>query len=262
MRHLIILSLLGLSLAWAEPSVYGKTGSYASSKKNRSAILSLREDVAQLRQEIEGLKSIVEGLSLTLNQIQQKEANSGSGSSVDSKLIQDLGSMIDKINRNYVSKAELSKALKSGKIAKSTSKPKTESTPKEKPKTKPKTANKLEKADSSALYSRGVRLVKKKKYSMAKLRFDILKKRAYKKASTHFYLGEIAYRTKNYADAIAYYKTSAEANESANYMDTLLLHTGISLEKRGDKSQAKRFFQAIVDAYPDTGSAKVAKKHL
>ena len=256
MRHLCLVLLMGI-VVWAEPSVYGNSGSYGSAKKNHNDILSLQEEVAQLKQEVEGLKSIVEGLSISLNQAQQKEANSGSRT--DSKLLQDLSAMIDRINSNYVSKAELKKALKSGKVASSSSK-KTKS---DKGKaSKSTTENKLESASSSALYSRGVRLVKKKKYSMAKQRFDILKKRGYKKASTYFYLGEIAYRTKNYADAIAYYKTSAEANENANYMDTLLLHTGISLEKRGDSAQAKRFFQAIVDGYPDTGSAKVAKKHL
>ncbi len=259
MRYLIFISLLGMAMLHAEPSVYGNSGAYGSTKKNRNAIISLQEEQSQLKQEIEGLKSIVEGLSLTLNQIRQKEASSSSTThSVDTKLVQDLGAMIDKINSNYVSKAELKKALKSGKVAKSHTKPKS-STPEE---SKTKGENKLESASSSALYSRGVRLVKKKKYSMAKLRFDILKKRAYKKASTHFYLGEIAYRTKNYGDAISFYKTSAEANENANYMDTLLLHTGIALEKNGDKTQAKRFFQAIIDGYPETGSAKVAKKHL
>lgn len=256
MRSLFFVLLLGTVQIWAEPSVYGNSGSYGSAKQNRNAILSLQEDVAQLKQEVEGLKSIVEGLSITLNQAQQKEANSGSRS--DAKLLQDLSAMIDRINSDYVSKAELKKALRRGSAANKHR----DSTPPSSDKNKAKTANVLETASSSALYSRGVRLVKKKKYSMAKQRFDILKKRGYKKASTHFYLGEIAYRTNKYADAITYYKRSAEANENANYMDTLLLHTGISLEKRGDKAQAKRFFQAIVDGYPDTGSAKVAKKHL
>jgi TolA-binding protein len=51
-------------------------------------------------------------------------------------------------------------------------------------------------------------------------------------------------------------------NENAAYMDRLLLHTGISLENEGEKEQAKKFYQAIVDAYPGTSSAKVAKKRL
>lgn len=248
MRKLILSSLLVTLVAWAEPSVYGNSGAYGSTKQNRNEIIALKGEVAQLKQEIEGLRSIVEGLSQSIGEIRQKEASSGSASSIDKKQLEALEARLNRIEqKSYAAKAN-KKRSKEKKVAKED--------------TKPKANSGLDSASSSALYSRGVRLVKKKKYSMAKLRFDILKKRGYKKASTYFYLGEIAYRTKNYSDAIDYYKTSASTNESANYMDTLLLHTGISLEKRGEKEQAKRFFQAIIDGYPDTGSAKVAKKHL
>jgi len=274
MHRFILFCIASSVVLCAEPSVYGNSGTYVSAekiaKKNQSSVISLQQEVSQLKQDIEGLKSIVEGLSLTLNQMQQKQANTGnSNTQANQQLIQDLGGMIDKINNNYVSKAELQKALTSGKVTqKSTTRAtkkvakKSEVKKSEAKKPKTKKDNSLENADSSALYSRGVRLVKQKKYSMAKIRFDILSRRGYKNASSSFYLGEIAYRTKNYSDAIDHYKTSAGANEKASYMDTLLLHTGISLEKKGDKSQAKRFFQAIVDGYPDSGSAKVAKRHL
>jgi len=248
MRFYILYTLLLSMMVWAEPSVYGNSGSYGSAKKNRNEIIALKSEVAQLKQEIEGLRSIVEGLSQNMGEIRQKEASSGSVSSVDKKQLEAIEARLNRIERK---RSATKTNKKKPKEKKSTKEP-----------TKPKANNGLESASSSALYSRGVRLVKKKKYSMAKLRFDILKKRDYKKASTNFYLGEIAYRTKNYSDAVGYYKISASTNESANYMDTLLLHTGISLEERGDKEQAKRFFQAIIDGYPDTGSAKVAKKHL
>jgi len=101
-----------------------------------------------------------------------------------------------------------------------------------------------------------------KRYSDAKLRFEILQKRNYKPASTQFYLGEIAYRGGAYDEAIRHYQKSAELDENAAYMDRLLLHTGIALERTGDKAQAKNFFQAIVDGYPGTSSARIAKKHL
>jgi len=243
MRQSILFFLLATSMVWAEPSVYSNSGSYASSKKNYEEITSLKGEVSQLRQEIEGLRSIVEGLSQSIAEIRQKEMSNGSTSSISQQQIEALEARLKRLEgKRDNTRISTTKASKKKKIAKA--------------------SNPLESASSSALYSRGVRLVKKKKYSMAKQRFDILKKRGYKKASTYFYLGEIAYRTKHYSDAISYYKISAEANENANYMDTLLLHTGIALEKKGDKVQAKRFFQAIVDGYPETGSAKVAKKHL
>jgi TolA-binding protein len=45
-------------------------------------------------------------------------------------------------------------------------------------------------------------------------------------------------------------------------MDTLLLHTGISLENTNDKSQAKLFYDAVVAKYPNKHSANIAKKRL
>ncbi len=272
MRRLISLSLLVATISYAEPSVYGNTGTYSSrggiSKKNRNEIANLKQQVAQLREELEGMKSVVEGQGATINRYRQQSANSGSGTS--SATIDELVRKVDKIYRNYVSKYELKKSLKNGKVYTATrtkvqkSKPKTESSS-----TQSSTADKAvaiegapSKLTKAQRYSKAVREVEKKQYSDAKKNFLILKKDGYKKASTYYYLGEISYRTKKYADAVEYYKVSASANENASYMSTLLLHTALSLEKQGDMSQAKRFFQAIIDSYPNSNSAKVAKKHL
>jgi len=255
MRQWLLFVLLGSVWLWAEPSVY--SGAYSSDKRiqrNQAAIYKLRQQVAQLEEEMEGMRSIIEGLNRTLGTLQQKQGGSG-----DQKALNVLAEQVDKINQNYVTKRELESALKGLRASPRTAK----ATPSKAKKTQPSSSgNNLEKASSSALYSRGVRLVAKKRYQDAKKRFDILSKRGYKKASTHFYLGEIAYHTGNYTRAIDEYKQSAELNDNAAYMDKLLLHTGLSLEKNGDREQARRFFQAIVDGYPDTTSAKVAKKHL
>jgi TolA-binding protein len=254
--RLFLVLLLSGGL-WAEPSVYGSSASSDKQiKRNRTAIYKLKQQTAQLREEIEGLRSVIEGLNRNISQLKQKQGSSG-----DKKLLTDIANLIDKINQNYVSKRELDQALKRynpprvASSASNKSKPKTSQKPKIK-------SDGLSTASSSALYSKGVRLVNRKRYTEAKRRFDILAERHYKKAATHFYLGEIAYRTGKYTRAIDEYKQSAEQNDNAAYMDTLLLHTGIAMEKNGEKQQAKRFFQAIVDGYPGTISAKVAKRHL
>ena len=255
-RLLLVLLLIG-GMTHAEPFVYSSGSSNKQVKRNKTAIYRLKQQVAQLREEIDGLRSIIEGLNRTVGQLQQKQSGNG-----DKKLLTDIANLIDKINQNYVSKSELERALKSARSSSLSSTTK-KVTPKPKPKPKPASkASGLAGASSSALYSKGVRLVTKKRYTEAKKRFDILAERHYKKAATHFYLGEIAYRTGKYSQAVDEYKTSAELNENAAYMDRLLLHTGIAMEKSGDKGQAKRFFQAIVDGYPNTTSARIAKKHL
>ena len=259
MKRWIILVVVLIGSLGAEPFVYGGSSSSTKQvKRNKTAIYKLRQETARLREQIEGLRSIIEGLNQTVGRLQQQKGSGGG----DKKLLTDITNLIDKINQNYVSKAELKRALKNGQLKTASRPPVTHAAPPKEKSTPPSRGKSLAKASSSSLYSKGVRLVGKKHYTDARKRFDILASRGYKKAATHFYLGEIAYRTHHYADAVEEYKQSAELNENAGYMDKLLLHTGISLEKSGDREQAKRFFQAIVDGYPGTSSAKVAKKHL
>jgi len=248
-RFLILIPLLGLSLLWAEPSVYGGGyGGGSQSAQNKKMIFSLRQQVNRLQEEVEGLKSLVQSLSQQIGRLSQQKSGGE-----DAALSRRLGSLEARIAK--LEKRPAAAAQKSMEHSKS-------SAVKSQTKTASKLDNTLKKAASSKLFSRGVRLVKQKKYAEAKKRFDILNARKYKPAATNFYLGEIAYRTGKYDDAIRYYQKSAELNENAAYMDRLLLHTGISLEKSGDKAQARSFFQAIVDGYPGTTSARIAKKHL
>jgi len=273
MRRLLILSIIASGALFAgpysEPSVYVEEQpvddpNTKTIKSNQNAIVELKRENSELRQDVEGLKSIIEGLNVAVNELRQSNASksvSQPTGGADAKLVKDLGVMIDKINGDYVSKAELAQALRGRSVAPAprTTTTTTHTTTVQRPAA---SSNPLESASSSALFSRGVRLVGQHKYSMAKQRFDILRARGYKKAATYYYSGEVAYRQGKYSNAIGYYKISAGANDKANYMPTLLLHTGISMEKTGQKKQAKNFFRAIIDSYPGTYSAKEAKKHL
>ena len=96
----------------------------------------------------------------------------------------------------------------------------------------------------------------------AQKRFEITDAKSYKPAASNYYLGEIAYYTKKYEDAIFYFKKSAGIYDKASYIDTLLLHTAVSLEKNGDKAQAKVFYENIIENYAEKKSAKIAKDRL
>jgi len=255
---IVAIGLLG-GVAAAEPSVYGQSfgGGSAQVQQNKKMIYSLRQQVNRLQEEVDGLRSIIEGLSQQINQLRRQKS---AGGGVTPEQLSRLEQRIAELEKRPAAPQSTPAAKK---------KPKSASTA---GKTSGKSASTvakksggddyLKKAASNKLFSRGVRLINQKRYAEAKKRFDILKGRNYKPAATHFYLGEIAYRTGNYDDAVLYYQKSAELNENAAYMDRLLLHTGIALEKSGDKAQARNFFQAIVDGYPGTSSASVAKKHL
>ena len=257
-RFLMLIPLLSLSMLRAEPSVYGGGyGGASPSVQNKKMIFSLRQQVNRLQEEVEGLKSLVQSLSQQVNRLSQQRPGNETAA-----LSQRLGALESRIAR--LEKRPASPAAKaSGSSRKSGRKSTRKSVAPQSNSTTASTLDhRLQKAASSKLFIRGVRLINQKKYAEAKKRFDILNARKYKPAATNFYLGEIAYRTGKYDDAIRYYQKSAELNENATYMDRLLLHTGISLEKSGDKEQARSFFQAIVDGYPGTVSARIAKKHL
>lgn len=251
----LTLPMLGATLLWAEPSVYG--GGYGGSSlatQNKKSILSLRQQVNRLQEEVEGLRSMVSSLNQQINLLSRKSKSDGSQELL-AKRLDALEARLARLEKSPVHqsppspKASRSSTASSGQKAQ----PAKTAAPKKNP---------LMKARSSALFSRGVRLINQKRYAEAKQRFDILAGRKYKPAAVNFYLGEIAYHTGKNDEAIRYYQKSAELDENAAYMDRLLLHTGIALERSGDKAQARNFFQAIVDGYPGTPSARVAKKHL
>lgn len=250
----IAVSAVMTPALFAEPSVYSKTVTYGGS--DSATIYSLRQQVASLKEEVDGLKSIVESLSARAG----KSSGATGGNSLEIENLRERVERLETIVHNRNSGKQTSLPVK--KSDSSYKKTALTSKPVNKTINTSSNSSNLNSTSSSKLYSRGVILFDKKSYAEAKKRFEILLKRNYKPAASNFYMGEIAYRTGRYRDAIKYYQRSAELNENAAYMDRLLLHTGISLENDGDKEQARRFYQAIVDAYPGTSSARVAKKRL
>ncbi|SFV56493.1 TPR repeat containing exported protein; Putative periplasmic protein contains a protein prenylyltransferase domain [hydrothermal vent metagenome] len=253
--RLFLPLVLGSVVLFAEPSVYGSMQGFTSTEKmivkNRKTIASLQRKLAQQKERIDGLTSIVEGLNASIAELKEGRVSTSEGGGENRALLKELGEMIDKINDNYVSKAELQKALKGKYVPSSKS---------SKPKAEPKES--LEGKSVSKLYSEGVRLFVKKRYDEAKKRFTITDTKGYKPAASNYYLGEIAYYTKKYEDAIFYFKKSAGLYDQATYIDTLLLHTAVSLEKSGDKAQAKAFYENIIANYDGKKSAKIAKQKL
>ncbi len=261
MKHGLKFSLIlcvSTLFVQAEPSVYGfGTDSEIVVTDIRPTaplrtMADMRRKILEQDERIEGLTTIIEGLSASLNEMNMGKASSSNTGENSDALLQKLSGMIDDINAKYVSKDELQAAL--GK----------KSTVKRSAKSTNKTAKKdtISGKSKATLYSEGVRHFVKKRYTEAKERFAITDKKGYKPAASNYYLGEIAYYSKKYEDAIFYYKKSASLYDQASYIDVLLLHTAISLEKTGDKAQAKTFYKNIIDNYPDRKSAQIAKNKL
>lgn len=242
LQYLMAFLYVG-SFLYAEPSVYGNSSSFASPQKvisqNKKIIVDLQRQIAQQDEQIEGLRSIVEGLSATVGDLKYS-TQSKNNNNDNNALLHDLGTMIDKINETYVTKKALKEAL--GGKALSRAVPENMST--------------------TDVYTEGVRLFVKKRFSEAKKRFSTTDSKGFKTAASNYYLGEIAYYTKQYEDAIFHFKKSAGINDKASYIDTLLLHTAIALENRGETAQAKAFYENIIVNYDGKKTASIAKDKL
>jgi len=253
----LTLVVVATSCLYAESSVYGfgmeeETAQAAqTARAPLTTMAAMRQRIAEQDERIDGLTTIIEGLSASLNELRSNGANNASNATQGSDaLLQKLAGMIDEINANYVRRDELNKVLsKSTKTSKKVVKSKSQ-------------ANSLAGKSNATLYSEGVRLFVKKRYSEAKKRFTITDTKGHKPAASNYYLGEIAYYTKQYEDAIFYFKKSAGLYDKASYIDTLLLHTAISLDKTGEKGQARIFYENIIENYSGKKTAQIAKDRV
>ena len=257
-RPFISLIFLTTLLVSEEPSLFG-FGADAVENTNTGASLttmaSMRQKIVEQDERIDGLTTIIEGLSASLNELQSGNSQQTATAQGSDDLLQKLAGMIDEINANYVRRDELNKVLKN--VDTSSSSKKSISTPKDDIKN-----SSLEDISPATLYSEGVRHFVKKRYDEAKKRFTITDTKRYKPAASNYYLGEIAYYTKQYSDAIFYFKKSAGLYDKASYIDTLLLHTAISLDNTGEKEQARVFYENIIENYPGKKTAKIAQDRV
>lgn len=265
MFYLKQITLLGfLSMAsWLyayEPSVYGagnidSTTPYGLTKteqavlENKKTLQMLYNKVTEQQRKIDGLTTIIEGQNKEILALRE-QLSMGSGiaeqgvqdSNETYSLLLEMGQVIDKINNTYVTKDELKKALAGS---------------------RPKASLGSSIGDNSAdTYRKAVQLFSKRSYQAAKAHFEIVLAANYKPAATNYYLGEVAYYTHQYSDAVAYYKRSASLYDKAGYMDILYLHTAISLDKNGEKAQAKNFYEHVIATYPNKKSASIARNRL
>jgi len=215
--------------------------------QNRSQLSTLKSQIAEQKERIDGLVSLIEGMNATIKELQEYKRLTSKND--NTALLKELGVMIDKINSNYVSKQELQKILDQYKFSKIAKKDKT---------IQPITATTTPKE----LYTHAIKLYIQKNYKEAIKRFELCDKKGYKTAQSNFYLGEIAYYSKEYESALFYYKKSAGLDSNASYMPVLMLHTAISLDRTNQKAQAKLFYQNVIDTYPQTKSAKIATDRL
>ena len=73
---------------------------------------------------------------------------------------------------------------------------------------------------------------------------------------------ESFYHDGKYEEAIIAYQKFIDANPKNNKVPDSYLKQGISLIKLGRKKEARYFLQTIIDKYPESGEANIAKINL
>ena len=243
-------------------SPYGLTETEKTILANKKRMQRLFNKLSEQQRKIDGLTSIIEGQNREIVELKEQleVLNSASikhknDNNQTYSLLLQIAKTVDNINNSYITRDEVKKMLEES-----------SSTMLSSLTTNSNLGSNVDSSiDSSSvddIYIQGVQLFGKRSYNASKEKFEEALARNYKPASANYYLGEIAYYTHNYSDAIAYYKQSSSIYDKASYMPVLYLHTAISLDRIGQKEQAKAFYQYVIDSYPDTRSAKIAQKRL
>lgn len=268
--------------------------------KNLQKISTKLFDTAQsqqeLRNEIDGIKSLVIGHSEKIKNFDRKIDSDDNNSlkTLEKRFDENLklqnenydkimatlsaiAALLDDTRDNYVSKEQLKaivgKSYKElgGKKSKTPiadinkTAPQTKASADEtKTQEQPKKDKTEKQPTSEDLFKKAQQNFAANKLKEAKEGFEAVKKAdgEYKKATLAYYLGEIDYRNGDYKAALEHYQASIELDEKATYIPTILYHTGISLEKLGDKESAKKIFNSLITNYPKDNLVKAAKKKL
>ena len=287
MRSLVILPfLLTLAASASEPSVFGagdlnSPNPYGLTHEEKLILENKKElqtviqknnaqsaKVETVTERLDGMQGIIEGLgqrsneqTLALQKIQEKFAiDSNSSSNVEELtkqvtanaeniaqfkvLLEELSHVVDEINSNYVTKEQFTALIKQLKVTVSD------------------TAVSSVKMSNTALEKEANKLFSQKKYGDAQRYFEQLVQKKHKVNESLYMIGETHFERKNYKEAVSKYKESASRSEKSLFMPTLLLHSGISMEKTGETATAKAFYQATISKYSGSGAAKEAEERL
>lgn len=290
--RLLVIYLLSLSViaSAAEPSVFGAGDLNApnpygltheeklilENKKELQSVIqknnAQNSKVETVTERLDGMQGILEGLSqksnentLALQHLNDKySTDSNVSSTLDQlgkqveanteniaqfkTLLEELSHVVDGINSDYVTKDQFAALIKQLKVSV--------------PKSSLPTVAISEKMDNGSIEQQANKLFSQKKYEEAQTYFEKLVQKKYKTSESLFMIGETLFERQSYKEAVSYYKDSASRNEKALFMPTLLLHSGISMEKTGDSATAKAFYQATVSKYGGSGAAKEAQERL
>lgn len=248
-----------------------------------TSVRVVKSDLQTINERLQGLESIFEGegnkinnLSLTLNNIEaQSSKNRQDVESLKTvvnqllamqeenlkniaelkKAMTEIAKQTDIINKNYLSRNEFEKNMQNVGSTQSSKNTSSQS------QTKNTTDNtEFDKKPKNELFDEGKAFFDKKNFNQALPIFEYLVEANYKPAESNYILGQMWFVRKEYEKAISYFKTSALLHDKGYWMPQLLLNSAISFKNLKDMDNASKFFNTLIQAYPDTKEAAEAKK--
>jgi tol-pal system protein YbgF len=120
-------------------------------------------------------------------------------------------------------------------------------------------------ASADTLYSNGLRDIQSGKYDLARSEFqDYLKYYGNTDLASNaqFYIGEIAYKQKNYQQAITEYDKVLNNYPKSFKLAPALLHRGMALVELGQKSSGIRDLREVVRRFPGSEEDRYARAKL
>jgi len=256
-------------------------------KSNRQA-----NEVDLLRERIEGVQTVVESISrkahlnkTTIQKLSQKFDNvSKNSNEYDIRLgditqsnltsiqknidniaklklvIGELSTLIDSINTKYITRDEFNTLVNDVNNFKSLIIKELRSKKRERKKVVVKSP--FANMSNGDVATKAKTLFEKQHYTDAIKCYKYLIEKRYRPAKSHYMIGEMYFRRKNYADAISYFKKSATLYSKASYMPKLMLHTAIAMDKTGDIKNAIKFYRGVIGKYPNSKEALKAEHNL
>lgn len=277
MRFLFLFVILSLWL-WgeSEPSAFelqsGSTKKEMQSLKGKAEtqsdkIFQLESQIKSLEISTEGIKSIYEGQSANINDLSNK-INALDSENLTKEKIANLQEQVANNTKNIQALTESLNAVSDsiaqiknllGEIQQ------VEITKQQEAKEQSAISSVEFDKDTTQrneIFKEARRLTYSKQFNEAIARYNWFIEINYKKAESHYMLGNIAYEKNKYNDAIYHYKESAMLDDKAKYMPRLLLNCANSLRVLDRGEDAKNFYNSLISRFPDSTEAKDAKKQL
>lgn len=267
------------------------------SESHSNSVNALAAKITELEKKLEAKNVQIDELKKSIQQIrvsnQTAAKTQDTNNAMIKKLIAELGDAVSEINKNYVSEKEFKANLEQLSTkqqavqmvvepqkpeVKKVEEPKKVTEPKKvepvklaKKETKKEEVQEEPKEDSKDwtegkskkdIFDQSKKMFDSKSFDKSQEGFTNSVEKKYKPAEANYYLGLISFEKKDFRESIDYFKKSALLNDNARYIPDLLLKSAESFEKLDNKENAKKFYQALADGYPDTKEAKTATKKL